>query len=187
MLETRVVVYGLSDPRQAREAGLLGVDGVIVRVGFGGPGSVDAEGARELSLALPPLVARWAWLAPGVGLPIGYSGAVTALHEDRPAGCGVHVAVVPPEVSDVEQIPHDLDAVWVPPGMVPLDPAWVARLARRFRVMLEVMGGGDAAEAVVRTHRPYAVLLGEGVWFAPGICDMDLMEEAIRGVGRSLR
>lgn len=183
----KTLVHGLTDPRQALEAGALGVDGVVVQVGGEGPLAVDAERAQSIAAALPPLVARLAIVAAGVPLPCGYSIAVTVFEDERPADAGSHIAIVPPEIETIEFVPGDLDGLWIVSRRnhpMPHDITRVERFARKARVLLEAPDCSTGLEAALRLTQPYAVVLGEAIWFAPGICDMDKLEAAIAVVAR---
>lgn len=183
----KTLVHGLTDPRQALEAGALGVDGVVIQVGGEGPLAVDADRAGSIAATLPPLVARLAIVAAGVALPCGYSIAVTVFEDDRPAGAGSHIAIVPPEIEELDLVPGDLDGLWLVARShhsLPHDISRVERFARKTRVLLEAPDYSTGLEAALRLTRPYAVVLGEAIWFAPGICDMDKLEQAIAVVAR---
>lgn len=183
----KTLVHGLTDPRQAVEAGALGVDGVVVQVGGDGPLAVDAERAGSIAAILPPLVARLAIVAAGVALPCGYSIAVTVFEDERPADAGGHIAIVPPEIEELELVPGDLDGLWLVSRRnhpLPHDITRVERFARKARVLLEAPDHSTGLEATLRLTQPYAVVLGEAIWFTPGICDMDKLEEALAVVAR---
>lgn len=183
----KTLVHGLTDPRQALEAGALGVDGVVVQVGGDGPLAVDTERAGLIAAALPPLVARLAIVAAGVALPCGYSIAVTVFEDERPPGAGSHIAIVPADIEELDLVPGDLDGLWLISRRdhpMPHDITRVERFARKARVLLEAPDHASGLEAILRLTRPYAVVLGEAIWFAPGICDMDQLEEAIAVVAR---
>ncbi len=184
----KTLVHGITDPRQALEAGALGVDGVVVQVGGEGPLAVEAERATAIAAALPPLVARLAIVPAGVHLPCGFTIAVTVFEDERPPGAGSHFAIVPPEIEDLERVPVDLDGIWVIPRRnhpLPHDLARIERFARRARVLLEAPDHSSGLEATLRLTRPYAIVLGAAIWFGPGICDMDKLEEALAVVART--
>ncbi|MBP7148421.1 MAG: hypothetical protein KBD01_12820 [Acidobacteria bacterium] len=185
----KVILHGLTDPAQAREAGALGIDAASVVLGDGGLPAVPPERAVAVAAALPPLTARLALVAPGGALPAGFTGAVTGLDDERPEGAAVHIVRVPHTPVDPERIPADIDAVWLAPrpgtgSATGFDFTRIGRLATWFRVVLEVPDGAAGVEAAIRLGRPYAVVLGEAVWYQPGIVDLDRLEKALAVVAR---
>lgn len=178
----KALVYGLADPRQALEAGRLGIDGAIVAVGDDAPPCVSAAHAAQVARQLPPLAARLACLAPGTPPPPGFTGVVAG--PGTPRGSGIHV--VQHELAGPP--PADADAVWItpPPGASPAtwDFGAVERLGRVLPVLLEVSETGTALETAIRLARPYAIVLGAAVWFQPGFIDIDRLEDALRVVAK---
>ncbi len=178
----KALVFGLSDPRQALEAGRLGIDGAIVAVGDGAPPCVSAAQAALVARQLPPLAARLALLAPGAPVPEGFTG--TAGTPDAPRGAGIRV--VRQELAAAP--PGDADAVWITPPAGAAPATWdfgaVERLGRVLPVLLEVHETGAALETAIRLARPYALVLGSAVWFQPGFVDIDRLEDALRVVAK---
>lgn len=191
----RTVLWGLADPRQALEAGLMGLDAAVVLVGSG-PGEdegedafVDAETAAQVARALPPLTTRLAWLTPGTELPPGFGGVVTRCEVPRVAGALVRIVRAEDDRIEPGRIPADADAVWVPPGpgastTTRFDFDRLAWLGQHVRTVVEVPAVDDGLETVVRLGRPYAVLFGAAVRFRPGIVDLDELERALASVAR---
>lgn len=207
-LRPRVIVHGIADPGQAVEAAELGVDAIVVAVGEGagagagagawpgaGPQRVDPERAAAIARAVPPLVVRLAWCEAGLALPPGYHGAVVGCDDDPVPGAVSHVLRVTRDDPPSGDARVDANAVWIAPASAAgrggspgvLDFALIERWARRRHVMLEVADGASGVEVAMRLARPYAIVLGEGVWFQPGIVDMEKLESAMAVISRVSR
>jgi hypothetical protein len=185
---TRLLVHGLTDPRQALEASLLDIDGIVVRLGTGGPTCSTIELAEQIRAAVGPLLSAWAIVGSGARWPRGFSTAVTRWHEERPTPAAAHVAFVPSEVESLDAVPVDLDALWLLPdeqGTLPYRQDRVARFARDCRIVIQAPDHDSGLEALVRLIRPDAVILAEPIWYQPGIVDMDRLEAATRAVARA--
>lgn len=181
------LLYGLTDPRQAREAGELGVDGVILQLGADLPLAVSPQQAQAIAAALPPLTVRFAIVPVGMALPAGFGAAITSVEDEPPAGAVQQIAAVPAHGIEPEQIPCDLETVWLLPRRdhpLPYDSARVGQFARRFRLLLEAPDTDSGLEAMLQLMPLYAVVLGSAVWFAPGICDLDALETALETIAR---
>jgi len=190
MPRVRCALFGLTDPGQAIEAGLLGIDAAVVAVGEDGPPFVRAGVAREIARRLPPLTGRFALLAPGQRRPPGFGGTVVDLPRASAAASGVTLVRVDHDRADPERIPAHADGVWVRPAprgsatATRFDFRRLERVARRFPLLLEVPDGAAGVEVAIRLARPHAVLLGEAVWFRPGIVDLEALERALAVVHR---
>jgi len=184
------LVFGVTDPAQATEAGHLGVDAVIVAVGESHPAGVPPGRATEIARALPPLALRLAYLVGRVDLPHGFSGAITDGQDERPAGAAIHVARLSQESAGGRERLPDADALWIEPrcegtsSATRFDYALLERLSRRRPLLLEIPDGAAGVETAIRLGRPYAVVFGEAVWFRPGIIDIDGLEQALSVVTR---
>lgn len=186
----RTLVFGVTDPAQALEAGHLGVDAVVVAVGSSHPAGVKPGRASEIARALPPLAVRLAWLEPGASLPTGFTGAVTATGRRRPRHAGVLIAVAGQPELEAAAPPSDADAVWVRPAAegtssaTRFDYRLLENLGRRYRLILEIPDGAAGVETAIRLGRPYGVVFADSVWFRPGIIDVDELERALSVVSR---
>lgn len=192
----KVVLAGLADPRQALEAGRMGIDGAVVALDGAPPLSagpalptVSDDTARRIARALPPLAARIAVVPPGAPLPPGFHLALTTPAGRPPAGAG-WIVQVPPHVGAPEDLPAEADALWIPPApdgtssATRFDFTHLERVGRQFRTFVEVPDGAAGLETVARLARPYAVLLGEAAWYRAGIVDLDRLEDALGVVAR---
>lgn len=192
-LRPRVLVDGIADPGQAVEAAELGVDGVVVRVGEGDLPWVGVEAAQVIARAVPPLTFRFAWCQGGIAMPEGFVGAVVEPEDERVPGAAVHLVRVPQIDAAIESVRVAPDAIWVSPSRGRfadsgvLDLPLIERWSRRHRLAIEVADGAGGVEVAMRIARPYALVLGEGVWFRPGIVDMEKLERAMQVVGRVSR
>ena len=186
----KTIVLGLTDPRQALEVGLLGVDAVVVQVGGAGPCALEPVAATAVATVLPPLAIRLAWLPAGGELPPGFHGAVTAPEAPVPVGAGLRIVRIDAEFTEFDPLPDDARAAWVPPRVAGtssatrFDFARIERLSRRVRPILEIPDGAGGVETAIRLGRPYAVLFADAVWFRPGIIDLDRLEKALGVVAR---
>ena len=186
----KTLLFGLTDLRQAREVGALGVDAVVLAVGGAGPLQVSPEAAVEIAAALPPLMARFALVTPGVPTPKGFSGAVTGPKDRRPAGAVSRIVRLSQDVFRAGLAPADADAWWLQPGAggsssaTRFDFERLVASGRGLRVILEIPDASAGVETAIRLGQPYGVLFGEGVWFHPGIVDLDVLERALAIVTR---
>lgn len=186
----KTILFGATDPSQAAEAALLGVDGVIVAVGPERGEFVTAARAAEVLAALPPLTARWVLLEASQGSVEGCTGAITPRHGERPPGAMQHLLRLNHLELDAEGIPSDIDGAWVRPDQraassaTAFDYHRLEKLARRLKLMLEIPDGAAGVETAVRLGHPYAVIFGESVWCHPGIVDLDRLETAMGVVAR---
>jgi hypothetical protein len=186
----RTLVFGVTDPAQALEAGHLGVDAVVVAVGGSHPAGVNQARASEIARALPPLAVRLAWLEPRASLPAGFNGVVTAAGRRRPRHAGVRITAAGQPELEATAPPSDADAVWVRPAAegtssaTRFDYRLLEHLGRRHRLILEIPDGAAGVETAIRLGRPYGVVFAESVWFRPGIIDVDELERALSVVSR---
>lgn len=110
---------------------------------------------------------------------------VTGPDDPRPEGALVRVVRLSSGLAGQGAIPNDAEAVWVPaPGagassLTRRDYPDLGDFSRRQRLILELPDPLDGLEIAVRLARPYAVLFGQGVWFRPGIVDLDRLEDAL--------
>lgn len=191
-LPVRILLYGVVDPGQAAEAAALGVDAVVVDLGPGSPAEVSVERARAIADALPPFTQAWARLPGPASPPSGYDGIVVDARDDLapPSARTRWVARLPGDESVLAGLAATPAALWVRPRVGGTSSATrhdyrvVERWARRHRIVLEIPEGAAGVEIAVRLGRPYAVLLGEGVWFRPGIVDLQAVESAVGVVAR---
>ena len=187
----RTVVYGLADPVQAREIGLLGVDAAIVAIGDEHPAGVDPVRAAEVAAALPPLTVKLAFLDDDAPMPVGFNGSVAEPSRDRPPGSSTHVVRLRhAEAGSGVLGVASVDAVWLRPtetgtsSATQFDYRMASRLSIRYPTILEIPDGAAGIETAVRLGEPYGVLLGEAVWFRPGILDLDQIESALAVTAR---
>lgn len=195
------LVYGVTDPNQALEVGLLGIDGVVVRIGPArdlddeAPIALEATDAARLVAQLPPLAARLALVEPAsehasTVLPVGFSGSVAARHCARPRGSAAHVVRLDHDELELDYLPEDADAIWIRPRLdvkssaTAFDYEEVKRWSKRTRVILEIPDGPAGVETAMRLGRPYAVLFGAGVSFKPGLIELDRLEDSMAVVAR---
>jgi hypothetical protein len=187
---TRTLLFGLTDTGQAEEAAAVGVDGVVLDLRPDAPAGLDPERAVAVAAALPPLVSIWALVPAHGAVTPRHAGAVVELGNTPPAGAARVIARVPMEIGVVERLEHACDALWVrprPAGSATAsryDFRTLERWARRHRLVLEVPEGAPGVEVAVRLARPYALVLAEGVWFRPGIVDIEEVERALGVVAR---
>jgi len=190
ILPARTVLDGVSDPGQAAEAAALGVDGMVLRLGEQGPVGIDAQTARAIAAAVPPLVDLWCLPAPGSEAPALADAVVTSARTPRPPQARRHIVRVAHERLDVEAIPQAADAVWVRPrasrsgAATAFDFHLLERASRSLRLVLEIPDGAAGVETAMRLGRPFALLFAEAVWRHPGIIDLDRLEAALAVTAR---
>jgi hypothetical protein len=187
----RAVLFGVTDPGQAAEAEALGIDAVVVALGGDEPVLVDPERANAIAAQLGPFTARLALVDGGAGaLPPGYGGVVTEAGTELPPEAGVNVLRTRQERPAVDPLTAPADALWVRPAAggsgsaTRFDFRQLERWSRRHRLVVEIPDGAAGVEVVVRLARPHAVLFGSGVWFGPGLVDLDRLEQALGVLAR---
>ena len=187
----RTVVYGLADPVQAREVGLLGVDAAIIAIGDEHPAGVDPQRAAEVAAALPPLTVKLVYLGEDTRMPRGFNGSVSEPSRDRPADSPTHLVRLRHSEAGAGFLGvAGVDAVWLRPSgdgsssATRFDFDMISRLSIRYPTILEIPDGAAGIEPAVRLGRPYGVLLGEAAWFRPGILDLDQIESALAVTAR---
>lgn len=184
------LLLGLTDPGQAAEAGRLGIDGAVIQIEGEGPLALAAEDAAAVADALPPLAARLAWTPNPGSIPPGFTGIIQSRTTAAVRSTLRRVFRLEHDEADPAEVPEGVAALWVRPrpegssAVVRFDFQILEHLACRHPLILEIPDGASGIEAVVRIARPYAVLLGEAVWFRPGIIDLDRLEKALMVIAR---
>lgn len=113
----KTLLFGVTTPGEALDAGLLGVDGVVVQLGGPGPCAVDAATAAAIARALPPLAARLCWLPDAGDDAAGGAEQGESRRDARGAGSGDERGEGPAEGRGAITLPAGYHGAVTPAGV----------------------------------------------------------------------